>query len=226
MTADFGAAGAAVLYGGGAVVLFGVRSWQQKRATGRTGFVAARSRDRWARLAGTGFLTAVGAGMASPVLASVHVVPLLGRGEYWTAGPLAWAGMGVALGGFGLAVAAQQTMGESWRIGVDATERTDLVTHGIFAVVRNPIFTAMIAAQLGTMLMAPTWLSVLGVAALVAGCQVQVRLVEEPYLARVHGRPYLEYASRAGRFLPRLGRLTPPSAAQAVPAGRGLRAPS
>jgi protein-S-isoprenylcysteine O-methyltransferase Ste14 len=36
------------------------------------------------------------------------------------------------------------SMGASWRIGVDPSERTDLVTGGAFALVRNPIFSAML----------------------------------------------------------------------------------
>lgn len=44
---------------------------------------------------------------------------------------------------------AQSGMGSSWRIGVDPAERTELVTGGVFAVVHNPIFTAMLAAQAG-----------------------------------------------------------------------------
>jgi protein-S-isoprenylcysteine O-methyltransferase Ste14 len=34
---------------------------------------------------------------------------------------------------------AQLAMGDSWRIGVDESEKTELVTAGPFAVVRNPI---------------------------------------------------------------------------------------
>jgi protein-S-isoprenylcysteine O-methyltransferase Ste14 len=40
-----------------------------------------------------------------------------------------------------------------------------------------------------------------------ASWHVQVRLVEEPYLRRVHGCAYETYAARTGRFLPRIGRL-------------------
>ena len=41
---------------------------------------------------------------------------------------------------------------------------------------------------------------------LVAAVQLQVRVVEEPYLRRVHGRVYRGYAARVGRFVPGLGR--------------------
>jgi protein-S-isoprenylcysteine O-methyltransferase Ste14 len=43
-------------------------------------------------------------------------------------------------------------------------------------------------------------------AALVAGLETQVRLVEEPYLARVHGDRYRRYAAATGRFVPGVGR--------------------
>jgi protein-S-isoprenylcysteine O-methyltransferase Ste14 len=43
--------------------------------------------------------------------------------------------------------------------------------------------------------------------ALVAALGMQVRYVEEPYLMRTHGRRYLAYASRVGRFVPGLGKL-------------------
>ena len=48
----------------------------------------------------------------------------------------------------------------------------------------------------------------LGVLLLLVGIELQVRRIEEPYLARVHGTAYADYAARTGRFLPRLGRLT------------------
>ena len=40
----------------------------------------------------------------------------------------------------------------------------------------------------------------------IAGIQLQVREVEEPYLRRVHGHTYRDYTTRVGRFLPWLGR--------------------
>lgn len=94
-------------------------------------------------------------------------------------------------------------MGASWRIGVDASERTELVTSGVFAYVRNSTFSAMILAQTGMLLMVPSWVSA---AALLALVVLQVRAVEEPYLHAVHGESYARYAARAGRFVPRVGR--------------------
>ena len=104
---------------------------------------------------------------------------------------------------------AQFAMGESWRIGVDESEQTEMVTTGPFSIVRNPIFTAMVPTALGLALLVPNVVAIVGFVALVVALEIQVRLVEEPYLLRTHGDAYAQYARRVGRFVPLLGRLQP-----------------
>jgi protein-S-isoprenylcysteine O-methyltransferase Ste14 len=128
-------------------------------------------------------------------------------------------GLGVALAGLAATLAAQTGMGASWRIGVDPTERTELVTSGpLFGAVRNPIFTAMVTAQAGIVLVVPTWVSAAALAALVAAVELQVRSAEEPHLLRVHGAAYVDYAARTGRFVPGIGRLARAGDGPRVPA--------
>jgi protein-S-isoprenylcysteine O-methyltransferase Ste14 len=102
---------------------------------------------------------------------------------------------------------AQLGMGTSWRIGVSEDQGTDLVTGGWFELCRNPIYTAMIVGWTGFALMVPTWLAFAAVAVIGLGLELQVRVVEEPYLERTHGREYERYAARVGRFVPGVGRL-------------------
>jgi protein-S-isoprenylcysteine O-methyltransferase Ste14 len=167
------ATAAAALYGLGLVVLFGLRSWQQKRAIGRFGFNGfIATRQPVARLGGLLFAAAVLAGLAAPTLAALGRLPVLTPAGRSATLLLSGVGLLIALVGFALAVVAQQTMGQSWRIGVDPTERTDLITHGVFAWVRNPIFTAMIIAQAGTVVMAPTWLALAGLVLLIAAIEL------------------------------------------------------
>jgi protein-S-isoprenylcysteine O-methyltransferase Ste14 len=45
------------------------------------------------------------------------------------------------------------------------------------------------------------------IAALLMAIQIQVRLVEDPHLRRMHGSAYLSYAQTTGRYLPGLGKL-------------------
>lgn len=113
--------------------------------------------------------------------------------------------MGLVVAGMGIVatLAAQQAMGVSWRVGVDHKESTELVTAGVFAFVRNPVFTAMIATGVGLTLLVPNAVALAAVIALVAAIKIQVRAVEEPYVLRTHGPIYRDYTARVGRFLPR-----------------------
>jgi protein-S-isoprenylcysteine O-methyltransferase Ste14 len=65
----------------------------------------------------------------------------------------------------------------------------------------------MLPTALGLVLMVPSVIAILGLFALVASLELQVRIVEEPYLSSVHGQRYAEYAGRVGRFVPGLGKL-------------------
>lgn len=194
------------LYFLGLVTTLGVRSWLRYRATGDSGHrhsqAAPSSPEWWAQvLWGAGVLLSAA---ALTLTATGILAPISGLGHPLIQG----VGLVAALAGFAVVLAAQQTMGASWRIGVDKAERTELVTHGMFGRVRNPIFTAMIAASGGLTLMAPSWLQLVALACLVAGIELQVRVVEERYLARTHGAVYATYAAKVGRFLPVIGRIS------------------
>lgn len=115
---------------------------------------------------------------------------------------------GVALYALGIAmtVGSQLAMGAAWRADVDPDARTELVTGGSFCVIRNPTFAGTSITALGPALVVPNVLAIAMLASFVAALQIQVRLVEEPYLRRVHGQAYRDYAARTGRFLPWIGR--------------------
>ncbi|WP_460364852.1 methyltransferase family protein [Actinocorallia lasiicapitis] len=152
----------------------------------------------WARVA---FVAALLVGLAGPLaaLGGLDPVSVLDR--------TAVQGVGLVVAVLGVAgtVAAQWSMGASWRIGVDERERTELVTTGAFALARNPIFTAMIVTAAGLAALVPNPLSLFGLLLTVAAIELQVRAVEEPYLTRTHGAPYRVYSTSVGRFLPGLG---------------------
>jgi protein-S-isoprenylcysteine O-methyltransferase Ste14 len=190
------------------ILLGGVlRALIQRRRIGNIGnrrpLFAPRSLEWWA-LAATdvGYLT-VGLGGPS--------ADLLGMAPLAVLDHPAVRGVGVMLAVLGILAAftAQLSLGDSWRIGVDEAEQTALVTTGGFRVVRNPIFATTILSFLGIALMVPNPVAIAGAVVTIIGIEVQVRLVEERYLRRVHGTAYTDYASRVGRFIPGLGRLRP-----------------
>lgn len=187
------------------VLCFGLRSAVQKVQTGSTGFKGVSgkpgSTEWWG---GVLFVVALLLGVLAPVLdlaGWLDPIELI-NGEFGQA-----AGAGIFWGGLVTTLVAQMAMGSSWRIGVDASEKTELVTEGPFAVVRNPIFSGMVPTSLGIVLMVPNVVAIAAFVLLIAALEIQTRLVEEPYLMKAHGKPYSVYASQVGRFFPLVGRL-------------------
>jgi protein-S-isoprenylcysteine O-methyltransferase Ste14 len=184
---------------------FGARTIIQLRRTGSAGFHGVGGRPGSAQwLAGVGFVVALVLGVAAPVLALLDVVEPIAALD---AGVAHAPGIVLAVVGIGATFYAQVAMGTSWRIGVDEHERTELVTSGPFGLVRNPIFSAMLPTALGLVLLVPSWVAILGLAGLAVALELQVRVVEEPYLLRAQGERYATYAARVGRFVPGVGRL-------------------
>lgn len=179
----------------------GWRLWWQWRRTGSTGFKGLRGDIGSAELfGGLGFVLGVLVSFAAPVLQLAGVVAPVARSLLMVV-----VGVVVAVVGITGIVYAQLVMGSSWRIGVDDSETTTLVRDGVFGVVRNPIYVAMFVFWLGCTLIAPNVVAIVGYLVLVVSIEVQVRFVEEPYLLKVHGESYREYAGTVGRFVPGTG---------------------
>jgi protein-S-isoprenylcysteine O-methyltransferase Ste14 len=197
------ALGAYALY---MALAFGLRTVIQLRRTGSSGFEGISGRPGSAEwLAGVLFAVAIAVGFAAPLLALTSVVEPIAALD---TAAVHVAGIVLFVAGLAGTLAAQISMGESWRIGVDENVTTEMVTDGAFAIVRNPIFAAMLPASTGLALMVPSVVALAGLVALLAALELQVRVVEEPYLRRVHGPAYVSYAARVGRFVPGVGRLS------------------
>jgi len=120
---------------------------------------------------------------------------------HWLEQPaLVLLGLGLLLASLIWTLIAQAQMGDSWRIGIDAGAKTQLVQHGVFRWSRNPIFLGMRVTLLGFFLILPNAVTF---ATLVLGealMQIQVRL-EEEYLRQTHGEEYRKYCQQARRWL-------------------------
>jgi protein-S-isoprenylcysteine O-methyltransferase Ste14 len=183
---------------------FGVRVGVALRTTGESGIVSIGSAPPIERLGGGLFFTGVLLGGLNPALALADAIPVWEELDTTAAHAAGLTLCGVGITG---TFVAQMAMGSSWRIGVDPEERTELVTGGVFARCRNPIYTFMIIAWVGFALLLPTWVALAAGVLLVTGIQIQVRLVEEPHMIRTHGETYLAWARSVGRFVPAVGRL-------------------
>jgi protein-S-isoprenylcysteine O-methyltransferase Ste14 len=183
-----------------------VRVGIQLRRTGTTGLIGLRRGAGpldW--LSGILFIGGMAVGIVSLQLVLQDTLDPIGALD---TDPVHIVGIVFAASGGTAVFLAQLGMGASWRIGVSDDQGTDLVTVGWFSVCRNPIYSAMIVGWTGFALMVPTWLAFVAIVLIAIALQLQVRVVEEPYLLRTHGDEYRRYAARVGRFVPGVGRLT------------------
>jgi protein-S-isoprenylcysteine O-methyltransferase Ste14 len=189
------------VYGLVAFVLRAILQWRRTGSTGLKGVRSGAGALEW--LAGAGLVAGTATSVLGAVLALDHTidpVEALDRPAAHAAGLVLFAI------GFAGTFYSQLAMGASWRVGIDDGERTELVTGGPFRIVRNPIYAAMLPAVLGLALLTPNAVALAGFLVVLASLELQVRVVEEPHLLRVHGDEYARYAERVGRFLPGVGR--------------------
>lgn len=185
-------------------VTLGLRTWLQARRTGEGGFNGISGEVgslEW--LGGVSFIAAIALGVLAPLTQWVGLVDPIGGlpSHSQLAVAIAFICCGILITG-----ASQSTMGNSWRIGVDQSESTALVTQGIFGWARNPVFTGMLATSFGIVLLIPNAVAIAGWVTLLVAVELQVRSVEEPYLMAEH-EEYAEYAGQVGRFVPFVGKI-------------------
>lgn len=115
---------------------------------------------------------------------------------------VAWAAFAVALSAFIITWVCWINMGKSWRMGIDPSEKTQLVLSGPFSYVRHPIYGLSQLMMLMTMLIVPSPLVILVGVLHVLFMQWEVRR-EDIYLVSAHGEPYAKYQQHVGRFIPK-----------------------
>ena len=113
-------------------------------------------------------------------------------------------GAAISLAGITIMVIAQWQMGAAWRFGVDESEQTDLVTRGLYSLVRNPIYSGVFLFGIGLLVLLPHVYMLFFLILTYSSIELQVRFVEEPHLRHLHGAMYEQYAAHAGRYFPRL----------------------
>lgn len=113
---------------------------------------------------------------------------------------VSYTGLGLLLLALAWTVVAQAHMKNSWRIGIDAEMKTELVTTGLFSVSRNPIFLGMMVSLGGLFLVTPNAFTLLFLVLGFVLMQIQIRL-EEEHLVNVHGEPYRQYKKMVRRLL-------------------------
>lgn len=108
-----------------------------------------------------------------------------------------------SVGGTVIFIVALWTMRDSWRAGVSKTDKTELITNGIYHISRNPAFLGFDLLYIGTLLMYFNWILCFLTVFAVIMYHLQIVNVEEDFLLATFGNEYLQYKKKVCRYIGR-----------------------
>ena len=134
------------------------------------------------------------------VFAAAFGWPLASTQRFFESTVVAWLGLALCLGGVLILVLSLVAFGKSFRVGIDVDQPDKLVTTGIFAVSRNPIYVGFALVLVGQFLVFPNWVPLVYLAAGFLLFHRQV-LREESFMRQHYSEEYAEYCRRVRRYL-------------------------
>lgn len=135
-----------------------------------------------------------------PVFAHAFGWPTVSRRMLFYTDAAAWLGVAFFPVGLLLLFWSLVSFGRSFRVGIDDEKPDKLVTGGVFAWSRNPIYVAFWMILLGQFLVFPNGLLLVYLSAATWLFHRQVRR-EEAFLARHYRAEYADYCRRVRRYL-------------------------
>ena len=134
------------------------------------------------------------------VFAAAFGWPLANRQRFFQSTIVAWFGVALCLVGILILVLSLVSFGNSFRVGIDVEQPGRLVTTGVFAVSRNPIYVGFFVFLLGQLLVSPDWVPLIYLIAATALFHRQV-LREEEFMRQRYGEEFSEYCHRVRRYV-------------------------
>lgn len=133
---------------------------------------------------------------------AVEIVSIILNTSFFAV-PVRIVGVLAAVVGVAVFIISVLTMRDSWRAGVSKTDKTELVTKGIYKISRNPAFLGFDLMYLGILLM--FFNLVLYIVSLFAMLifHLQIVNVEEEFLLEAFGDEYLRYKKKVCRYIGR-----------------------
>src|SRR6266540_701010 len=134
------------------------------------------------------------------VFAHTFNLPSVSTQEFFHSEIIAWVGVFFCSAGLALLLWSLVSFGQSFRVGIDTQRPDKLITSGVFAFSRNPIYVAFAFILSGQFLILPNWILFVYTLAGIWLFHRQV-LREEEYLKKHYGKEYLEYRNRVRRYV-------------------------
>lgn len=175
--------------------IYFIKLFTQSRKGTHTYHLARGKRGRTAAIELFGMIFTI----ATPLTELLCIFCNISRLSNW----VRWMGLCISILATVIFLNSVLTMSDSWRVGVDSTSNSRLVTQGIYSWSRNPAFAAFMLLYLGCLLMFFHWglFMISFLSALFF--HLQIVLNEEPHLHSVYGEEYLKYTQRVQRYFGR-----------------------
>jgi protein-S-isoprenylcysteine O-methyltransferase Ste14 len=185
------------------ILLWKIKQVQQRSLTGIDPQVMQKSTTNVQRFTGqfTNALTVYAAIIILIHVANLQWGSLFTRYEAISFMGIDIAGFVMGMTGLSFCLYAQIKMGTSWRVGIDEKVKTQLITTGLYSLIRNPTYLGLFLLNIGVWLIWPTWTIFLLNVLFFLFLEIQVRC-EEDYLSSTHGEQYNDYKNRTKRYLP------------------------
>jgi protein-S-isoprenylcysteine O-methyltransferase Ste14 len=133
------------------------------------------------------------------VLAAAFNWPTVNKQAFFHSEIISWTGVLFCLAGLLLLFWSIASFRQSFRVWIDADHPDRLITDGVFAFSRNPIYVAFACILIGEFFILQNWITLIYIVAATWLLHRQV-LREEEYLRRHYGQAYVNYCSRVRRY--------------------------
>jgi len=174
------------------IIVWLAMAWRTKRKVYRQS-----ARDRRAYV----IPLLIGVALLIPVVRFVPRLGFLAAPLYTLTPLLAWVAAVLAMAGLVLALWSRVSLGRNWSGQVTLKEDHELVTSGPYALVRHPIYTALILLFGGFALLLGSASAWLGLASLTWSFWVKLRQEEALMIGRFP-KDYPAYMERTKRLFP------------------------
>jgi protein-S-isoprenylcysteine O-methyltransferase Ste14 len=134
------------------------------------------------------------------VFANTFNLPTVSTQEFFHSEIIPWIGVLFCLAGLLLLLWSLVSFGQSFRVGIDTDHPDKLITTGVFAFSRNPIYVAFALILLGQFLIFSNWILLVYLGAAIWLFHRQV-MREEEYLKGHYGEEYSEYCNQVRRYI-------------------------
>jgi protein-S-isoprenylcysteine O-methyltransferase Ste14 len=183
------------------IMWYAVRHAYQYRAYGKVAQTSGEAREKLlVLLTGLGMVYVPLFAYATPIFDFAYYLP--GRAQML-------AGLAAAVPGLVLFWRSHEDLGLNWSPMLETRDNHTLVTRGVYARIRHPMYTSIFLLCLAQLLLLNNWVA--GPAGMVGfGILYLLRVGHEEALMRSRfGAEYDAYCARSGRLLPRFGANSP-----------------